>query len=109
METFPSQLDLCEGDPLVIGGFPHRGQWRGALMFICSTPEKTVEETLETPAIWDAITLVMTVIRALEIGKYPNSTNIAKFISLLKRVNGVKHWIVEQQVYFHHPGIRNQK
>ena len=38
METFSALLTLCEGNPPVIGGFPHQGQWRGALMFplICA-------------------------------------------------------------------------
>ena len=36
---------------------PHKGQWRGALMFstIC-TPEQTVEQTLKTLVIWDTHT-----------------------------------------------------
>ena len=33
METFSAFLSLCEGNPPVTGGFPHKGQWRGALMF----------------------------------------------------------------------------
>ena len=36
---------------------PHNGKWRGTLMF--SAPEQTVDYTIETPVIWDAITLVM--------------------------------------------------
>ena len=31
METFSALLALCEGNPLVDS--PHKGQWRGALMF----------------------------------------------------------------------------
>ena len=35
---------------------PHKGQWRRALMFPLScAPEQTVEQTIETPAIWDAV------------------------------------------------------
>ena len=37
----------------------HKGQWRRALMFSWSTPEPTLEQTMETPMIWDAITLIM--------------------------------------------------
>ena len=33
METFSALLALCEGKPPVIGGFPHKCQWRGAMMF----------------------------------------------------------------------------
>ena len=38
MEAFSTSLALCEGNPPVTGGFPHKDQWRGALMFslICS-------------------------------------------------------------------------
>ena len=33
MEAFSALLALCEGNPTVTGGFPHKGQWRRALMF----------------------------------------------------------------------------
>ena len=38
METFSALLALCAGNSLVPGEFPHKGQWRGALMFslICT-------------------------------------------------------------------------
>ena len=51
---------------------PHKGQWRGALMFSWScftddivfhswsAPEQTVEQTIKTTVIWDAIALIMT-------------------------------------------------
>ena len=32
MMTFSALLALCEGNPTITGGFPHKGQWRGALM-----------------------------------------------------------------------------
>ena len=34
MEAFSALLSLCEGNLPVTGGFPHKGQWRGA--FMCS-------------------------------------------------------------------------
>ena len=36
--TLSALLALCEGNPSVTGGFPLKGQWRGALMFslICA-------------------------------------------------------------------------
>ena len=37
-----------------------KGQGRGALMFLWSVPEQTVEQTAETPAIWDTIAPIMT-------------------------------------------------
>ena len=33
METFSALLALCVGNSPVTGEFPHKGQWRGALMF----------------------------------------------------------------------------
>ena len=39
---------------------PHKGQWRGALMMSLILHEPTVEQTMETPVIWDAIALIMT-------------------------------------------------
>ena len=33
----------------------HKGQWHGALIFLSSSPEQTVEQTTETPVIWGAI------------------------------------------------------
>ena len=38
METFFALLAHCEGNPPVTGGFPHKGQWRRALMLslICA-------------------------------------------------------------------------
>ena len=38
METFSALLALCAGNSPVTGEFPHKGQWRGALMFslICT-------------------------------------------------------------------------
>ena len=38
METFSALLALCAGNSPVTGEFPHKGQWRGALMFslICA-------------------------------------------------------------------------
>ena len=38
---------------------PYKGQWRGAWFFL-SAPQQTVEYTIETPVIWDAIMLVIT-------------------------------------------------
>ena len=35
METFFALLALCEGNPQVTGGFPHKGQWRGSFDIFC--------------------------------------------------------------------------
>ena len=39
---------------------PHKGQWGGALIFLLSAPEQTVEQTIDTPVIWDTIALIIT-------------------------------------------------
>ena len=36
---------------------PFKVQWRGAWYFLCSIPDQTVEETIETPVCLDAIAL----------------------------------------------------
>ena len=43
------------------GNSPHKGQWRGALMFslVCAW-KKTIEETIVRLVIWDAIAHIMT-------------------------------------------------
>ena len=33
METFSALLAICAGNSPVPGEFPHKGQWRGAVMF----------------------------------------------------------------------------
>ena len=43
-----------------VRGIHHKGQWRGALEFLWSAPEQTVEHTIETTVIWDAISHNMT-------------------------------------------------
>ena len=37
METFSALLALCAGNVPVTGEFPHKGQWRGALIFFICT------------------------------------------------------------------------
>ena len=40
--------------------FPHKGQCNTELWcFLWSAPEQMVEQTIETPAIWDAIVFIM--------------------------------------------------
>ena len=39
---------------------PHKGHWRGAVMFSLICAEQTIEQTIETPVIWDAIALIIT-------------------------------------------------
>ena len=58
METFSALLALCEGNHRSVDS-PHNGQWRRHLMFIWSAPEQTVAQTIQTPAIWDAMALFM--------------------------------------------------
>ena len=45
METFSALLAICDAE---------------LLCFLLSVPEQTVEQTIETLVIWDAIALIMT-------------------------------------------------
>ena len=38
---------------------PHKGQWRVAFIFSLICAERTAEQTIETPMIWDAMVLIM--------------------------------------------------
>ena len=53
-------LALCDGNPPVIGEFPlQRPVTQSFDVFLSSPPEQTVEPTVETPVIWDAIALII--------------------------------------------------
>ena len=52
-------LALCEGIHRSPVDSPHKGLWRGALMFLWSAPEQAAMQTIEMPVIWDAIALIM--------------------------------------------------
>ena len=67
-------LAICEGNPSVTGLFPQRDQWRGALMFLWSAPEQTVEQTIKTPVIWDVIMLIKC--RCADVFLYPRPTKL---------------------------------
>ena len=49
-ETFSGLLALCEGNHQSPVYSPHKGQWRGALMFFLSALEQTVDQIMETGA-----------------------------------------------------------
>ena len=59
METFSMLLALCEGIHRSLVDSPHKSHWRRALVFLWSVFEQMAEQTIETPKIWDAITLIM--------------------------------------------------
>ena len=48
------------GKPPSPADSPHKGQWRGALMFLWSSLEQSIEHAVETRVILDAIPLIMT-------------------------------------------------
>ena len=60
METFSALLAICEGKP---NGDqrPYKDQWSRTLMFFFCA-EQTVEQTTETPVIWDAIVPIVTLL-----------------------------------------------
>ena len=57
---FPHYWPFVKGTHWSLVDSPHKGQWRGALMFLWSAPEQTFEQTIEMPVIWDSITLITT-------------------------------------------------
>ena len=58
METLFALLALCEGNPPVTGGFPHkRGHECGILICLWWQPEQTVWQTIALLVIWDAVTV----------------------------------------------------
>ena len=57
MEAISALLALCEGNPPATGGFPFTKASDAELWcFLWSAPEQTVEQTIDTPVIWDAMT-----------------------------------------------------
>ena len=61
METFSTLLALCAGNSPVTGEFPaQRPVTRSIDVFFDLRLKKTVELTIETPVIWDAVVLIMT-------------------------------------------------
>ena len=57
---FPRYWPFVRGIHRLSVDSPHKGQWRGALMFslICA-PEQTIKQTNKTPVIWDAIAIAL--------------------------------------------------
>ena len=61
METFSALLALCEGYPLVASGFLSQMPVTQSFdAFFWSALEQTLEQTIKTLVIWDAIMLIMT-------------------------------------------------
>ena len=60
MESFSALLALCEESHRSPVDSPHKGQWRGTLMFslICAWTNSWAK--IETPVIWDETALIMT-------------------------------------------------
>ena len=60
IKHFPRYWPFVRGIQQSPEDSPHKGQWRGAVMFSSYIPGKTVEQTIDTSVFWDAITLIMT-------------------------------------------------
>ena len=54
METFSALLALCAGNPPVIDGFPHKGQWRKAfdVFFICAWTNGWANTRAPSRSLW---------------------------------------------------------
>ena len=55
---FPCYWPFVRGTHRSPVGSPHKSQWCGALFFL-SVPEQTADQTINMPAIWDTIVLIM--------------------------------------------------
>ena len=51
-------LFLCEGKPLLVGGFPIQMRMNELWYFLCCIPEHTVEYTVELTVNWDVMTFM---------------------------------------------------
>ena len=60
METFSALLALCAGNSPVPVNSPHKGQWRGALMFSLICPRLNDWVNNRRLVIWDAIVVILT-------------------------------------------------
>ena len=60
METSSALLAFCAGNSPVTGEFPAQRPVTRSFDFFLSALELTVEQTMETPVIWNAIALIIT-------------------------------------------------
>ena len=53
METFSASPSICEGNqPVLPADFPHKGQWRGALMFSLTRAWKKKQLSKQSKGRW---------------------------------------------------------
>ena len=57
---FPRYWLFVRGNPPVTGGFPSQRPVTRSFDFFLSTPDQTVEQTIETPVTYDTIALIIT-------------------------------------------------
>ena len=75
MVTISALLAICAGNSPVNGEFPHKGQWRGALMFSLICAWINGQENKREVGDSDGITIIMThpdVLRKLVADMKPN-------------------------------------
>ena len=68
MRTFSALLALCEGNHRSPVDSLTKASDAELWCFLWSAPEQTVEQTIVTPMIWDAIALIMTSLQCLHFG-----------------------------------------
>ena len=62
MQTSSALLAIGEGNPSVTDGFPLQRSVTRSIDIFFDPPQKTVQQTIEKPLIWDAIALIMTLL-----------------------------------------------
>ena len=82
---------------------PRKGQWRGVWCFLWSAPEPTMEQTMETPVIWDAIALIMTSLKiALDGVQIAYAKNFFSFSECLSFKTILYHSFKDQGHYLYY-------
>ena len=122
-------IALCEGNPPVTGGFPHKGQWRGTLIFslICAwtnglTNNRDPGDLRRHRARFDVTVMIYVLIEDIIITSYTYMTfrlNMQSVLKLLMASHSLVRWHLRPQwwrrsgpLHWHHndhDGVSNHQ
>ena len=92
MEMFSALLVLCEGESPVTGGFPHKGEIRGALMFlICDWTNQDAGDLRRHCANYDVI--VMGIAVYSDTHTHDGTPKTRPFVGRVFNLGGGNHWV----------------
>ena len=89
METFSALLAICAGNSPVTSDAE-------LLCFLWSVSEPTVEQTMETPVIWDAMALIMTPLQCS--GDSYTGETASLYEDVHRKPSGMKLGHIPQQI-----------